>query len=50
MDIKHDGMFHKLMNGLSLGLMHDQLEGFWAEVVNGLNTFPGTEISWSEAA
>lgn len=38
MNIGHDGIFHKLMNGFSLGLIHDQLEGFWAEIVNGLNS------------
>lgn len=37
MNIRHNGIFHKLMNGFSLGLIHDQLEGFWAEIVNGLN-------------
>lgn len=38
MNIRHDGRFHKLMNGFSLGLIHGQLEGFWAEIVNGLNS------------
>lgn len=38
MNIRQDGIIQKLMNGFSLGLIHDLLEGFWAEIVNGLNS------------